>query len=260
MKNRGLFISGTDTGVGKTQVTFGLAAALARRFASAGQPGTAGGRQVRLWKPVQTGVEVGDPEADSYRLKIGSGTPQPEADIATVTLPDPLAPWMAAERAGVSIPFEALVAEGRRRIERDDYVMVEGAGGLAVPMTGEKMIADLARELELPLLLVARAGLGTVNHTVMSVYFARSMGLRVAGVVLNGYQEGSEQSLQENAMMIERFGGVPVIGKLPWFPQSSEVESTGGAERRKQLDWNEWREKWTDIVEAGVNVDLLLKQ
>lgn len=245
----GLFISGTDTGVGKTQVAFGLAAAFQRRLArdSGAEAGSMPERAVRLWKPIQTGVRCGDPEADSYLLKAGSGSLQEESDICTLTLPDPLAPWMAAQRAGVTIDFAGLVEEGCKRIEQGDYVIVEGAGGLAVPITAAKLMIDLAHELKLPLVIVARPGLGTVNHTLLSIAFAKQRGLRVAGVIINGCTNVAEPTVLENAMMIEQFGEVPVIGKLPWFARPLLVGET----------WNDWQSDWTNAVETHVDLDRL---
>ncbi len=241
---KGIFITGTDTGVGKTQVASGLALALQRRLESAVPLLQRG---VQLWKPVQTGVHPGDPEADSYRLWMGSGCSQLESEITTITLPDPLAPWMAAGRAGTEIDYEALVEEGRRRINQAGCLIVEGAGGLAVPLTGNKLIGHLAQQLGLPVVLIARTGLGTVNHTLLSLSYAKMLGIRVAGVILNGYKDRTDRSLHENVTMIEQFGGVPVIGKLPWFP----------CDMKEPAEWVAWRVKWAEIIEEHVDLGSL---
>jgi dethiobiotin synthetase len=243
---KGIFITGTDTDVGKTQVTAGLAAALHRWQITTRSD--VDFRPITLWKPVQTGVQLGSVHADSYRLWKGSGLPVIEEEIASYTFPDPAAPWIAARRASETIVFEELVDEGRRRLEHPGLCLIEGAGGLLVPLTDCTTIADLAGSLGLPLLIVARAGLGTVNHTLLTVAYARQIGLPIAGVILNGYRKGQEASLQENKEMIERFGGVSVLGCLPWFAH----------DRWDDAGWADWREQWTSLVEQNVALEYLL--
>lgn len=213
--SRGLFITATDTEVGKTHITGVLASLLSERMGEHG---------LDVWKPVQSGVSVGDVEADSRRLQEWSNLSGGEAARVTCTFPEPLAPWMAARRAGVTVDYDGLVDEGLRRIERA-FTLVEGAGGLAVPITGRKLMSDLAKDLNVPILLVARAGLGTVNHTLLSVAFARQAGLGVAGVVLNGQRDLPDANVRENIEMIETFGGVEVLGVLPWLDPARTGQS-----------------------------------
>ena len=254
-RGQGFFISATDTDVGKTFVAAGLAAVIRKRFAA--KNGQDGGK-VSVWKPVQSGAEMGSPEADSYRLVMGGGLTQTEAETATFTFPEPLAPWLAAEYAGAAVDFDRLVQEGLRRLQASDCLLVEGAGGLMVPLTDRHMIVDLASALRLPLIIIARPTLGTVNHTLLSIHAARAKGLEVRGVILNGCKAGLEKRVQENAMMIETFSGVPVLGKLPWFeldtnesPGASNAANSAGA-------WAVWRERWTAILEQQVDIDSLL--
>lgn len=231
-----LFITGTDTGVGKTQVTAGIAASLRGSYS--------------LWKPIQTGTTLGSTDADSYRLKYGSGTDQREEDIVSITLPDPLAPWMAAERASQSIDYQALVLEGQRRKKEARILLVEGAGGLAVPLTDNKLIVNLTVDLGLRILLVARPTLGTVNHTLLSISYAKQHGLQIAGIILNGYLSLEDPALAENVQMIEHYGGIPVIGTLPWFPCTASTEE----------EWILWREKWSKIVSSSVDIPRILPE
>lgn len=257
-RRRGIFVTGTDTDVGKTQVASGLAAAL-RLTASRHWP------EIRLWKPVQSGVRMGSPDADSSRLLFGggSGYGQKEEDIASVTLPEPLAPWMAARRAGKEIDFERLAREGSDRLEDGCFWIVEGAGGLAVPLTERHLVADLAAALGLPLLIVARPGLGTVNHTLLTVDYARRQGLAMAGVILNGCRAGEERGITENAMMIETFSQVPVIGKLPWLepsdseaPRAAERYERGGvSETGKSPAWQRWVTCITERVDMNAIIN-----
>lgn len=226
----GLFVSSTGTEVGKTVVASGIAAYLhsVRR------------RRVSLWKPVQSGVALGSPDADSYRLRMGSGMSElAEEDIATWTLREPLAPWMAYEREGIRFAAEALMEEGRRRLESDAFLLAEGAGGIAVPLTREVTMADLAQGLGLPVLLVSVPGLGTVSHTVTAISYARQRGIDDIAVVFSGPPESaSEREIEENVRMIEAMTNVPVLGLMPWLPQPQGMQAVDPSA------WAAWRERW----------------
>jgi dethiobiotin synthetase len=219
MVTAGLFITGTDTGVGKTWVTARLTRALRDR-----------GLDVGVWKPVQSGAARGDPAADSYVLKAVGGVPETEAEICPFSFLPPVAPWIAARAAGRKLSVAQLLAAGQLLFPKHALWLVEGAGGLAVPVSGDELVVHLAARLGFPLLLVARPGLGTVNHVLLSVAYARQHGLEVSGVILNGYDKLPEKfltagelrdgqvppdSLVTNPACLEHFSGVPVIGRVP---------------------------------------------
>lgn len=182
---RGLFITGTDTGVGKTRV----AALIARHLR--GQ-----GRRVGVLKPVATGSEPGPdgtpiwPDAESLAEALGGGIPRER--IAPLVFHEPLAPPVAARRAGAPLDHSRVVDASRDAIRwwRDErgaeVLVVEGVGGWLCPLAEESTVADLALELDFPLVLVARLGLGTLNHTLLTLESATRRGARIAGVVLNG--------------------------------------------------------------------------
>lgn len=217
----GLFITGTDTGVGKTWITASLASALRHS-----------GRDVGVWKPVQSGCEYGDDHADSYQLCTVAGVDDHETTVCTNSFRAPLTPLLAARLEGKSIDFEHLLSAGDPLFEKYHSVLVEGAGGLAVPLTERHLVVDLAVQLQLPLLIVARPGLGTINHTLLTLDYARRHGLTVAGVIFNGYKQGpppaisslheltatahAEESEFSNPYLVESFGNIPVLGKVPW--------------------------------------------
>lgn len=199
----GLFVTGTDTGVGKTVVTAGLALAFAAR-----------GHDVGVVKPVQSGAVASDPSGDAMLLKHWTGTAEPVDEIVPYAFAAPLAPLIAAQLEGRTVDRDHLVEHVLAVGSRHDVLLVEGAGGLVVPVGEDWTIADLALSLGLPLLIVARAGLGTVNHTALTVLAARSLGLDPVGVILNGPHD---ESTAQNAALIERFAETPVLGRIPWL-------------------------------------------
>lgn len=208
----GLFVTGTDTGVGKTLVTAALALALRAR-----------GVDVGVVKPVQTG------EGDAETLRRWAELHEEPGEIAPLSFAAPLAPLVAARLEGRELELEEVAERTRKAARRHDVVLVEGAGGLLVPVGPGWTMADLAARLGLPLLVVARAGLGTVNHTLLTVAEARRRGLAVAGVVLNGAVDLSSDT---NAELIESFGDVRVLAQIPPLPGEITPERL----RRLDLD------------------------
>jgi dethiobiotin synthetase len=200
MRISGYFISATDTAVGKTTFTAALAAALTRQ-----------GRRVLAAKPVESG-DGGDAE------RIAQAAHHPP--LCVYRFSPPVAPGVAAEQAQVTISFETIeeqLAE-RARSQPPDLLLVEGAGGLLCPLGGTRTIADLAQRLALPLLLVARSGLGTINHTLLTVSEARRRGLAIAGVILNQVYADRTPDELTNAAMIARLSGVPVLHTIDHQP------------------------------------------
>jgi len=202
---RGLFVTGTDTGVGKTEVSCALVAAA-----------RADGLDLGAMKPAQSGVEPGDP-GDAQRLRAAAGETDPPELVCPYTFAAPLAPGVAARLAGVEIRLEVILEAAQVLAARHTALLVEGAGGLLVPLTPRHTYADLAVALGLPVLVVARVGLGTVNHTALTVEALRARGLAVAGVVLNRTSAESDPSVPHNAAEIERLTGAKVLASLPFL-------------------------------------------
>ena len=191
MSGRGYFVTATDTAVGKTVVTAGLATALRAR-----------GHDVAVFKPVQSGALADDPAGDAALL----------GAECVYAFSAPLAPLVAARAEGVTIALEPIVKRADELAREHELLLVEGAGGLLVPLAEGLDLAGLAVALGLPLVVVARAGLGTVNHTLLTIEAARSRGLGLAGVVLN---DRSDQSTADNAALIEAGSGVRVLAQVP---------------------------------------------
>jgi dethiobiotin synthetase len=205
----GLFVTGTDTGVGKTVVTGGIVAALRAR-----------GHDVGVSKPLQSGALAGDASGDAMLLRAWTGVPETAAEIAPYSFAAALAPSVAAEREGRSVALTDAVDAVHAVAANHDAVVVEGAGGLIVPLGPDWTVADLAVALSLPVVVVARAGLGTVNHSALTIRVIRSYGLDPLGVVLNGPED---ESSRRNAQLIEELAEVRVLGHTPWVDGELDV-------------------------------------
>lgn len=205
---RGLFVTGTDTGVGKTEVAVALVAGWRAR-----------GLDVGVMKPAQSGVGDGQP-TDADRLRAAAGDPDPAELVCPYSLQAPLAPAVAARLEGVEVSMAHVLACAVELSRRHQALVVEGAGGLLVPLTASETYADLAVALGMPVLVVARAGLGTVNHTALTCEALHARGLAVAGVVLNRAHAGTDPSEPHNAAEIERLTGVRVLASLPHEPDA----------------------------------------
>lgn len=196
-----LFITGTDTGVGKTFVACALATALRAR-----------GRRVAVMKPVETGVDH-MPE-DALRLAHAANDPAPLDDICPYRLRAPLAPAVAARREDVTIDVDDVIARLERRASEADVLLVEGAGGLLVPLTATTTWLDVAQRASLPIVLVAADRLGTINHCALTVRVAAAAGLVVRAFVLSQPTATTDPSTATNAEVIAALTGLRCAGRL----------------------------------------------
>jgi dethiobiotin synthetase len=206
----GYLVTATDTGVGKTVVTAGLAAALARKGVDVGvmKPFATGARRVR-------GRLVSD---DARFLQRAAGVDDPLDLINPICLEPPLAPSIASRVARKPIDLPAVWSAWRTLRARHSTMIVEGVGGLLVPLLTGFTVAHLARRLKLPLLIVARPTLGTINHTALTVHAARSFGLRIAGIVVNhAVRVRSGPAERTNPSAIEAETGVPILAVVPFL-------------------------------------------
>ena len=204
----GVFIAGTDTDVGKTVVAAGLALALRAR-----------GVDVGVMKPFATGAEMRGgalSAADTDCLRAATH-PADEASLVTpCLLREPLAPAVAASRAGIDVDLDAVAAAYETLRERRQFLVVEGVGGVAVPVKGRIVVADLQSLFDLPMWVVARPNLGTINHTLLTVDYARARGWDVTGIIINGHdQENAGVAEETNPAVIAELTGAPVLGILP---------------------------------------------
>jgi dethiobiotin synthetase len=218
---RGLFVTGTDTGVGKTVVAGAIAAAL-----------RAGGTRVAAFKPVVTGLdepaEPGWPR-DHELLAAAAGT-RPEA-VAPHTFGPPVSPHLAAELAGTALALDDMVTAASAAVAEAgaDVLVAEGVGGLLVPLTAEASVRDLAVQLRLPLVVAARPGLGTISHALLTVEAARAAGLAVAAVVLTPWPAAPSAMEESNRATIARLGRVEVATLALLADGSPASLAAGGA-------------------------------
>ncbi len=197
-----VFVTGTDTGCGKTAV----ASALARTLRAAG-------KRVRVLKPIETGCVDGVP-ADALALAHAAGDAAPVERLCPYRFALPVAPEVAARAERVAIDLARIESALALARKVADLVIVEGAGGLLVPIAPGLDMAGLARRLRLPLVVAARAALGTINHTLLTLEAARARDLRVLGVVVSHSSAALSAADRRNLdLLLERLP-VPLLGEL----------------------------------------------
>ncbi len=227
---RGVFVTGTDTGIGKTEV----ACAIAKWCRDQGW-------DVGVMKPVATGGvrlrgrrDIRYLSEDAQRLVQAAGAHDAWALVNPICFKEPLAPSVAADRAKQPIRLSLLLRAFRTLSNRHRLMVVEGAGGLLVPLTERYSIGDLAKRFGLPLLIVTRPNLGTLNHTLLTLRYARSLGLPVLGLVVNAARPPAPEPMERlaertNPQTLERLGRVPLLGVLPFRSVPGPAKSTTDA-------------------------------
>jgi dethiobiotin synthetase len=198
---RGIFVTGTGTGVGKSVVAASICAALAAR-----------GQKVAAFKPVITGLDepAGDWPLDDQLLAGAASAGQKPEDVAPHRFGPPVSPHLAAQLAGEQIEPLELAPEARAWAERADAIVCEGIGGLMVPIAAGFLVRDLAVELDMPLVVAASPDLGTINHTLLTLDSARAAGLRIAAVVLTPWPDEPGDVERSNKDTIAMLGDVDV--------------------------------------------------
>ncbi|HEY1457949.1 MAG TPA: dethiobiotin synthase [Solirubrobacteraceae bacterium] len=231
---RGLFVTGTDTGVGKTVVSASLIASM-----------VAAGERVRAFKPVVTGLDA-PPNSEAHELwpadheLLASVADMSPEEVSPRRFGPAVSPHLAAELAGESIDPAALLARARGRRDdsqgEQDTLIVEGVGGLLVPLTDDYSVCDFASALGLPIVIVARPGLGTINHTLLTLRVARAAGLKTVAVVLTPWPPEPTVMERSNRATISRIGEVEVAGLAPLScPEPAELQRAG-----EELPWRRW--------------------
>jgi len=205
-----IFITGTDTDVGKTVITGCLAAALIRK-----------GKKVAVYKPVQCGdlLEGNIPSPDLVLVKKLSGIPDNDL-VNDFCFSIAASPHLAAEHDKTKLDIDVIKNHNKSLMDEYDFVLVEGAGGLIVPLTRDYTVLNLIQDLSIPVLVVARAGLGTINHSSLTVNILKYHKIPILGVVLNYFKNSVIE--QDNKKIIHTLNNVPIIGVIPY---SEEIKS-----------------------------------
>ena len=208
----GFFITGTDTDVGKTVVT----ACLITLFK---------GQGVGVMKPIETGVDPtcsSTANSDTKFLMEVSGTTDAEEEVCPLRLKTPASPYQASQIAGTSIQPSTILKQFKVLQSRHNMMLVEGLGGLLVPITPSYNVADLAREIGLPLIIVSRVRVGTLNHTLLTINAARQHGLKIKGIILNKQKNTDLDNIEEQqGKLIEELSDTPILGTCPYIQDVS---------------------------------------
>lgn len=215
---KGVFVTGTDTGVGKTVVTACLVSILAES-----------GLDVGVMKPVETGCRKRKDKLvprDAAFLKAVSGSRDPLFLINPYRFSKPLAPLIAGEIDHKKIKIGKISSAYRKLREKHDILFVEGAGGLLVPLAEKLTNLDLILELNLPVLVVVGSKLGAVNHALLTLSCAKENGVKIIGVLINQPNPHSRKSVVEktNPGLIQSFTPVPILGNVPYIPLLSNPQ------------------------------------
>ncbi|MFH1090510.1 MAG: dethiobiotin synthase [Pseudomonadota bacterium] len=233
---KGLFVAGTDTGVGKTMVAAALTAALRRR-----------GINATYMKPVGSdGVEVQGRlvSPDALFAARSAGLDTPSELMSPICLPGGVSPLAASEATGREINLGLALAAWDKLSRRHEMVLVEGVGGLLAPLTGKTLAVELNRRLNLPVLVVARPGLGTINHTLLTIEALERRGIGCIGFCYSGSAEADrDPSFNTNARHTGLFTAAPFWGLLPFLPDlekaapAPEAMARTGEALGTLLDW-----------------------
>ena len=200
---KSIFITGTDTEIGKTAFTAGLATVLKRR-----------GLNVGVMKPIAAGSRT-----DAELLKQAANVNDPLDTINPIYLRDPLSPNIAAAREEKTLDLDLIFNTYNDLCHHHDLTLIEGVGGLLVPITDTILVADLAIRFNQPIIIVARAALGTINHTLLTIEAARARNLNILGVVYNTLSPGSSDlAAQTSPEVITRISNLPSLGTIPYNP------------------------------------------
>jgi len=231
---KGLFITATDTGVGKTLVTGAISRFLTRK-----------GVRVGVFKPIATGcklVREGLVSSDAEFLAHCSNSPFSLEEINPIRYHEPLAPLVAARLAGREIDWEELCLAYHNLTSKCEAILVEGIGGVMVPLEEGYLVVDMMAEMKLPVLIVSGSKLGSINHSLLTVSACQEAGLVIAGIVINSYNpEGKDLSEESNPKVITEITGIPVLTIIPYDKDSCVEKGLLGEDAWAAIKMVDWR-------------------
>ena len=229
LKSKGYFITGTDTNVGKTIVTACLLTINHKRGIDTG-----------VMKPIETGVDQtcsSEANSDAKFLLTVSKNQDPLERVCPVRLKPTAAPLQAARITDQTLDINFILENFKKLQANHDQILVEGIGGLLVPLTSNYSVSDLIKDMNLPLIIVSRVSLGTLNHTLLTVKVAQETGVKIAGVILNHSEDRPLNDVEPGlASLIQELSNVPILGECP-FIDSISVEKFDSKLGKKIEDW-----------------------
>jgi dethiobiotin synthetase len=225
LNSKGYFITGTDTNVGKTVVTACLLALYREQGIDAG-----------VMKPIETGVDQecsSEANSDAKFLLTISGNGDPLEEICPIRLKPTAAPLQAARITGQTLDINLILENFHRLQAKHDQMLVEGIGGLLVPLTANYSVSDLIRDINLPLIIVSRVSLGTLNHTLLTVKAAQETGVEIAGIILNHSEDRPLNEIElGQASLIQELSNVPILGECPFISSISAEQFDSKLEKK----------------------------
>lgn len=224
-RGKGLFITATDTGVGKTLIAGAIAKILSQKSKKT-RPPKPWRRRVGVFKPVATGCKKttdGLISEDALFLKSCADSSLSLSLINPISFEIPAAPFACQKTENKKVDLKKISAAYKQICQKSDFVIVEGIGGIRVPITNKFDVLDLAKAFNLPVVIVARSKLGTINHTLLTIDAIRSAGLSLAGVIVNGYDETGGLAEKTAAAIIQEIGKVRIIATVP-FDDTTNTE------------------------------------
>lgn len=206
----GIFVTGTDTGVGKTIIAAGIAGAMKRD-----------GIDVGVMKPIAAGMpkKQGFKSEDAEFLSLASGSNDNENEVNPIFLPMEASPLVASKVLHLNIDLDKVFSVFNSLTSRHEFVVVEGIGGVMVPIKPNYFVADMIKKMSLPVLIVCRAALGTLNHTLLTAKCCKDYGFDVAGIVVNGVRNSNSVAEKTASDAIHELTGLPVIGVVPYVTE-----------------------------------------
>jgi dethiobiotin synthetase len=231
MAKRGFFITGTDTGVGKTIVTAGLLSLFKKHRLDAG-----------VMKPIETGVVPGQKSLSDAEFLMRAGEiDDPLAEVSPYRLRTPASPFYASRIEKRPIDIKIILKDFHRLAGKHEYMLVEGVGGILTPITAKIMVADLIRELRLPVIIVSRFTIGALNHTLMTLKTAQEKGLAVRGVIFNQTKPKITAIEKAQSSLLRELTSAPVLGECAFIKNISPASSKLLAAIEKNLDFDALR-------------------
>jgi dethiobiotin synthetase len=211
-RSRGIFITATDTGVGKTLVASALATYLFQR-----------GIDVGVMKPIETGVSQSTrAQSDGARLRKAAGTRDPMTEVCPYVFRLPVAPFSAAQVEGKTVQMATILRTFRSLCQKHAFMVVEGVGGIYVPITQSLNLLDLINKMRLPVIVVGRSGVGGINHALLTLHALCEQNIPVVALVLNQQRpvrmKIARAQEASTVNLLRRLAGVPVVGPLPYGP------------------------------------------